>query len=157
VQWSGTARECSPHTARTWSRWRSFASSSDPRLRESRSGERLTLWRVAYTVIIDEIRRYSRQQRQAEELARANRNTWAGGALGDPRLPRRPSGKATNRSHLASAGFRVGEVAGALGWTEKQAENLVYRGLADLRICLEGESRPSRRTSWRDASGPRFR
>ena len=35
-------------------------------------------------------------------------------------------------------GFRVAEVATALGWTEKQAENLVYRGLADLRICLEG-------------------
>jgi RNA polymerase sigma-70 factor (ECF subfamily) len=35
-------------------------------------------------------------------------------------------------------GFRTGEVAAALGWTEKQAENLVYRGLADLRACLEG-------------------
>jgi RNA polymerase sigma-70 factor (ECF subfamily) len=36
-------------------------------------------------------------------------------------------------------GYAVGEVASALGWTEKQAENLVYRGLGDLRRCLGGE------------------
>jgi RNA polymerase sigma-70 factor (ECF subfamily) len=97
------------------------------------------LWRVAYTVVIDEIRRYSRQQRQAEQLARGEGGTPGPevrseildclGGLQDRR-------RTAVTLHLQ--GFRVGEVARALGWTEKQAENLVYRGLADLRICLEG-------------------
>jgi RNA polymerase sigma-70 factor (ECF subfamily) len=26
-----------------------------------------------------------------------------------------------------------------MGWTEKKAENLVYRGLADLRRCLSAK------------------
>jgi RNA polymerase sigma-70 factor (ECF subfamily) len=97
------------------------------------------LWRVAYTVIIDEIRRFRRQQRQAEQLPRDERGTPGPearseildclGALQDRR-------RTAVTLHLE--GFRTAEVATALGWTEKQAENLVYRGLADLRACLEG-------------------
>ena len=64
------------------------------------------LWRVAYTVVIDEIRRFGRQQRQAEQLAREERGrSRAGGALGDPRLPRRTSRPATHRGHAPSAGL----------------------------------------------------
>jgi RNA polymerase sigma-70 factor (ECF subfamily) len=33
-------------------------------------------------------------------------------------------------------GHSVAEVAALLGWRFKKAENLVYRGLADLRRCL---------------------
>jgi RNA polymerase sigma-70 factor (ECF subfamily) len=40
---------------------------------------------------------------------------------------------------LHLAGYSIREVADALGWAEKRAENLVYRGLADLRACLEGK------------------
>ncbi len=97
------------------------------------------LWRVAYTVVIDEIRRFRRQQRQSEALA-----VGEGGSPG----PEARSeildclGGLQDRRRTAVTlhlqGFRTGEVAAALGWTEKQAENLVYRGLADLRACLEG-------------------
>ncbi|HSP19152.1 MAG TPA: sigma-70 family RNA polymerase sigma factor [Myxococcaceae bacterium] len=98
------------------------------------------LWRVAYTVVIDEIRRSSRQQRQAEQLA--------GGEGGTPGPEARSEildciealqDRRRTAVTLHLQGFRVAEVAVALGWTEKQAENLVYRGLADLRTCLGGE------------------
>ena len=97
------------------------------------------LWRVAYTVVIDEIRRVRRQLRQAEQLPEGEQRTPGPearselleclGALQDRR-------RTAVTLHLE--GFRTAEVATALGWTEKQAENLVYRGLADLRACLEG-------------------
>ena len=97
------------------------------------------LWRVAYTVVIDEIRRFRRQQRQAEQLADSERGTPGPEArseildcLGGLQDRRRTA------VTLHLQGFRTAEIAGGLGWTEKQAENLVYRGLADLRDCLEG-------------------
>lgn len=34
-------------------------------------------------------------------------------------------------------GHRIREVGRLLGWSLKRAENLIYRGLADLRECLE--------------------
>ena len=34
-------------------------------------------------------------------------------------------------------GHRGAETARLLGWSAKRAENLIYRGLADLRACLE--------------------
>jgi RNA polymerase sigma-70 factor, ECF subfamily len=36
-------------------------------------------------------------------------------------------------------GHTVPETARILGWDAKRAENLVYRGLADLRQCLMGK------------------
>jgi RNA polymerase sigma-70 factor, ECF subfamily len=95
------------------------------------------LWRVAYTVVIDEIRRFRRQQRQAEQMPADERATPGPEARSelldclDALLDRRRTAVIL---HLQ--GFRTGEVATALGWTEKQAENYVYRGLADLRGCL---------------------
>lgn len=97
------------------------------------------LWRVAYTVVIDEIRRSSRQRRQAEQLAGGDGGTpgpEARSEILDCIAALQDRRRTAVTLHLQ--GFRVGEVATALGWTEKQAENLVYRGLADLRVCLEG-------------------
>ncbi len=34
-------------------------------------------------------------------------------------------------------GHRIKEVGALMGWDPKRAENLIYRGLADLRACLE--------------------
>jgi RNA polymerase sigma-70 factor (ECF subfamily) len=34
-------------------------------------------------------------------------------------------------------GHSVPQAAALLGWDRKRTENLVYRGLADLRACLE--------------------
>lgn len=36
-------------------------------------------------------------------------------------------------------GHRIKEVGELMGWSAKRAENLIYRGLADLRACLEGK------------------
>jgi RNA polymerase sigma-70 factor (ECF subfamily) len=118
------------------------------RLLERRPGEGSTprgasyLWRVAYTVVIDEIRRFRRHQRQAERLPRDEGGTPGPEArseildcLGGLQDRRRTA------VVLHLQGFRTAEVASALGWTEKQAENLVYRGLADLRACLQGGER----------------
>jgi RNA polymerase sigma-70 factor (ECF subfamily) len=97
------------------------------------------LWRVAYTVVIDEIRRFRRQQRQAEQLPAGEHRTpgpEARSELLECLAALQDRRRTAVTLHLR--GFRTGEVATALGWTEKQAENLVYRGLADLRACLEG-------------------
>jgi RNA polymerase sigma-70 factor (ECF subfamily) len=97
------------------------------------------LWRVAYTVVIDEIRRFRRQQRQAEQLPAGEQRTpgpEARSELLECLAALQDRRRTAVTLHLQ--GFRAGEVATALGWTEKQAENLVYRGLADLRACLEG-------------------
>jgi RNA polymerase sigma-70 factor (ECF subfamily) len=100
------------------------------------------LWRVAYTVVIDEIRRFRRQQRQAEQASGGERVTPGPEARSE--LLACLDGLQDRRRTaviLHLQGFRTGEVASALGWTEKQAENLVYRGLADLRACLGGGER----------------
>jgi len=34
-------------------------------------------------------------------------------------------------------GHRIKEVGALMGWDPKRAENLIYRGLADLRACLD--------------------
>ncbi|HTS79013.1 MAG TPA: sigma-70 family RNA polymerase sigma factor [Myxococcaceae bacterium] len=98
------------------------------------------LWRVAYTVVIDEIRRHRRQQRQSERTTDGEGGTPGPEARSEildclARLQERRRTAVT----LFLQGFRTVEVATALGWTEKQAENLVYRGLSDLRGCLDGE------------------
>ena len=100
------------------------------------------LWRVAYTVVIDEIRRFRRQQRQAGQLSESEPGTpgpEARSEILDCLSSLQDRRRTAVTLHLQ--GFRTAEVATALGWTEKQAENLVYRGLADLRSCLEGEDR----------------
>jgi RNA polymerase sigma-70 factor, ECF subfamily len=36
-------------------------------------------------------------------------------------------------------GHSVPDIGRLLGWTAKKAENLVYRGMADLRSCLSSK------------------
>ena len=101
------------------------------------------LWRVAFSVIADELRR-----RRAEELR--SRRSMVGedssqqGAIPLPELglgirhclgglaePRRM----VVLLHLQ--GFRAEETSRTLRWDLKRVQNLVYRGLDDLRRCLE--------------------
>jgi RNA polymerase sigma-70 factor (ECF subfamily) len=113
-------------------------------------GKRLSatyLHRVAYSVLIDEIRRRRRQPETAldpEELGPATRESdpeavasglETGRAILDclARLGR-------DRRHgvtLYLQGHSIAEAARILDWSAKRTENLVYRGLADLRACLE--------------------
>jgi RNA polymerase sigma-70 factor (ECF subfamily) len=117
--------------------------------REGEGDSRLTpsyLYRVAYTATIDEIRRLrSRDEVEMQEQQAA--------PTPDPE-------RETERRQLARAivdcvgrlvearreavtlylqGHGVPEAARLLGWDAKRVENLVYRGLGDLRKCLSSK------------------
>lgn len=106
------------------------------------------LWRVAYSVTIDEIRRVSRRREVPDD---------------DPAVAALPAGAASNpersreRTELSVAirdcleglieprriaaalhlfGHTQHEVGDAMRIDDKKANNLIYRGLADLRDCL---------------------
>jgi RNA polymerase sigma-70 factor (ECF subfamily) len=105
------------------------------------------VWRTAYSVVVDEIRR-RKQARTVSidpddlpplveesgpeadlfsaDAAQALRGCLA--ALAEPR-------RLAVVLHLQ--GHRLGEGARLLGFGAKRYENLAYRGLADLRRCLE--------------------
>ena len=100
------------------------------------------LWQVAYTTVVDEIRRLRRQQRLAS----------AQPAEEPESAQSRPDLKQDIRACLADLldarraavvlhleGFSADEVASVLKVNQKRAENLAYRGMADLRACLEGK------------------
>lgn len=108
------------------------------------------LWRVAYSVTIDEIRRLrSRKEVPMDTMAETHE------AILTPDPERvgysREIGRDMQRCLLCVIkprrvavtlhlqGHSVQEAARLLGWTEKKVENLVYRGLADLRRCLRSK------------------
>jgi RNA polymerase sigma-70 factor, ECF subfamily len=104
------------------------------------------VWRTAYSVVVDEIRRRRREpraavgeeppeiasnrtpehERQAREAGAALRICLA--TLAEPRRV---------AVLLRLQGHGLAEAAGLAGWDVKRLENLAYRGLADLRRCLE--------------------
>jgi RNA polymerase sigma-70 factor, ECF subfamily len=111
------------------------------------------LYKVAHSVLVDEIRRRARRPEEAleaitgaerqhqarEPVAAANpeedaRFRQLGEAvracLGSMKRERRLAVVLYLQQHT------VPEVARILGWAVKRTENLVYRGLADLRQCL---------------------
>jgi RNA polymerase sigma-70 factor (ECF subfamily) len=108
----------------------------------------LYLRKAAYSAVVDEIRRLRRRREvpleeepehqlvavEADPERQAVTHELAGAIRGCLKelveARRRPV-----TMHLL--GHSVGEVAARLRLRAKQAENLVYRGLADLRRCLE--------------------
>lgn len=101
------------------------------------------LWRVAFSVIADELRR-----RRAEQLR--SRRSMVGeqaGQDGATPLPEIGLGIRDCLRGLAEPrrmavllhleGFRAEEASRVLHWDVKRVQNLTYRGLADLRGCLE--------------------
>lgn len=106
------------------------------------------LWRVAYSVTVDEIRQLRR--RQETSLEEASVADVVDGAPRDPeaRMIGRQIGAAIRdcvrrlgASRRAAVtlyllGHSVPEIGRLLGWPTKRAENLVYRGVAELRRCL---------------------
>lgn len=105
------------------------------------------LYKVAYSALVDEIRRVARRRETGIEDAVT---ATAGTADGDPeRLAVSTEigqgiqdclGRMKRERRLAVTlylqGHTVGEAARILDWSSKRTENLVYRGLADLRECL---------------------
>lgn len=96
------------------------------------------LRKVAFTVIIDELRRKKRGEAARREIALAPEPRTGGP---DVRLQIRDClGRlATSRRAAVTLyleGLKASEIAQALSWTEKRAQNMVYRGLEELRECL---------------------
>lgn len=106
------------------------------------------LWRVAYSTLVDEIRRVRRRQEvPLEDEAGAGamaaerpgpRDRATGGEIA--RGLRECLARMVRPRRLAVTlhlqGHTVPEAARLLGWGAKRTDNLVYRGLADLRRCL---------------------
>jgi RNA polymerase sigma-70 factor (ECF subfamily) len=107
------------------------------------------LYRVAHSALVDEIRRIRR--RREEELPDDKVETYVDGS--DAPNPERLAASQEvgrgiqnclsrmNRDRrlavtLYLQGHTVPEAARILDWSAKRTENLVYRGLADLRECL---------------------
>ena len=130
----------------------------DRQRRENEQGEGKAPWsasylyRVAHSVLVDEIR--ARRRRPEVALEDEDRSEDANPSLvssaPDPEQRTRAAeiGRALREClgrlvddrrravSLNLAGHSVPETARLLGFAAKRAENLVYRGLADLRGCL---------------------
>src|SRR5688572_32325735 len=105
------------------------------------------LYRIAHSVLVDELRR--RNRRRETDLDDATADLPAAAAA-DPereaasreiaRGIRACLQEMTRDRRLAVTlhlqGHGVSDAARILDWAHKRTENLVYRGLADLRACL---------------------
>lgn len=105
------------------------------------------LYKIAYSVLVDEIRRIRRRRESALDAETAQPPPAAGPtperAAASSEIARgiRECLSTLKRERrLAVAlylqGDQVPGIAAVLGWSRKRVENLVYRGLADLRACL---------------------
>ena len=105
------------------------------------------LHRVAYSVLVDEIRRLTRRRETGlddesvdrhaityrdPESVTASREVGRGIQDCLARMSRDRRLAVT----LYLQGYSVPDAARTLDWTAKRTENLVYRGLTDLRACL---------------------
>jgi RNA polymerase sigma-70 factor (ECF subfamily) len=111
------------------------------------------LKKVAYSAMIDEIRRLRRRQ----EVSLEGGGDEEEAVVYDPAAPtpdpeRASAGRQIGRAirdclgrmvpprrhavTLNLQGHSVPDIGRLLGWTAKKAENLVYRGMSDLRGCL---------------------
>lgn len=111
------------------------------------------LRKAAYSALIDEIRRWRRRREVSLEPEEGGgTDPAAGQSSAQPDPEERYAGRETGQAirdclasmvrprRLAAAlhlqGHSVPEIGRLMGWTAKKADNLVYRGLADLRQCL---------------------
>jgi RNA polymerase sigma-70 factor (ECF subfamily) len=111
------------------------------------------LYKVAYTTLVDEIRRVRRRPEvPLEEEGRVETPSAPAASAGpEERLAASEVGAAIHHClgglgedrrlavTLHLHGHTVPQAAALLGWEAKRTENLVYRGLAGLRRCLEAK------------------
>jgi RNA polymerase sigma-70 factor (ECF subfamily) len=110
------------------------------------------LYRVAYTTLVDELRRQKRRGEVALEeevetpmdgMTARNDPERAAAASEIGRGIRECLERMLAERRMAVAlylqGHSVPESARHLDWPPKRTENLVYRGLADLRGCLDAK------------------
>jgi RNA polymerase sigma-70 factor (ECF subfamily) len=107
------------------------------------------IWKVAFSVTVDEIRKVRRRpevpiadevvQRAGGDIDPEQSTRWREtgrsivGCLGGLSRERRLAVTAYLQGHS------IKESARLLGWTAKKYENLMYRGLDDLRRCLSAK------------------
>jgi RNA polymerase sigma-70 factor, ECF subfamily len=120
-------------------------------LERERAGEQNTvrtasyLWRVAFTVTADEMRRRQREERRLPGTE-AQTNVWHEPSTAGPEVGagiRACLSKLLEPRRLAVLlhlqGFGAEEATRILHWNLKRVRNLTYRGLADLRQCLSAQ------------------
>jgi RNA polymerase sigma-70 factor, ECF subfamily len=107
------------------------------------------VWGVAHNAMIDEIRRQRRRREVStdEEGQECSLPATSGDPEGALRSRQIGLGIRACLEHIMTSrrlpltlylqGMTVPESAKVLGWSVKKVENLVYRGLAELRGCLE--------------------
>ena len=101
------------------------------------------LWRVAYTTALDELRK-SQRRREVKPLEEEPPEMLAPAPRPEMRLAMTACLDALVSSRRQAValylhGFSAEESARATGWTVKRAQNLIFRGLQDLRRCLTGK------------------
>lgn len=123
--------------------------------RRSEENTRLSpsyLRKVAYSALIDEIRRWRRRREVPLETEEGGLDPAAERESGSPDPEERSTGREIGRAirdclgqmvrprrsavALHLQGHSVPEIGKLMGWSSKKADNLVYRGLSDLRECL---------------------
>lgn len=110
------------------------------------------LKRVAYSALVDEIRRLERKRETPLEGDDGEPLPVTSPAPGPERIQagretgegiRDCLGTLLHQRRLAVTLYlqevSVVDAASMLGWDLKQTRNLVYRGLGDLRLCLKGK------------------
>jgi RNA polymerase sigma-70 factor (ECF subfamily) len=111
------------------------------------------LRKAAYSAVVDEIRRLRR--RREVPLENESSEVIFEPATDSPDPERFAAAREAGRAirdclgglvrprqlavTLNLQGHSVPEIGKLLGWTAKKAENLVYRGMADLRGCLDAK------------------
>lgn len=104
------------------------------------------IFRVAYTALVDEIRHQRRRRMDqtdaVESPMKSDGPSPEQGALSAEigrAIKACLEGLAQTRNAAVSLylhGSNVPQISTRTGWSRKQAENAVYRGLADMRRCL---------------------
>lgn len=110
------------------------------------------LRKVAYSALIDEIRRLRRRKEVPLEMEDGGIDPAAERASGNPDPEERSEGREIGEAIRDCLGRMIGprrsavvlhlqghsvpEIGKLLGWDGKKADNLVYRGMSDLRDCL---------------------
>lgn len=107
------------------------------------------LWKAAYSATVDEIRRVRRRRESAIDELPGDALLAPDHVGPDRRIASREAGAAIRAClgglirdrrlavTLHLQGHTIPECGRLLGWDTKRAENLAYRGLQDLRACLE--------------------
>lgn len=110
------------------------------------------LWKMAHNAMIDEIRKIRRRQEvtltdeeggerviptEAADPEKRMESRQIGEGIRDCLIKLNEARRQAVTLYLQ--GNTVPESATLLGWTAKKTENLVYRGLQDLRKCLAGK------------------